>query len=99
MDLFEREKSLLMLLNQKCSFEALRKRQLTLFMEIIEYHKGQQKIKEEHRICEKCKKVKSIKDFALRTRQKTVDTCKRCFYLKVSFNLIFFGQERSYFVK
>lgn len=36
------------------------------------------------RMCIVCKKVKPFALFAIRTRQSHVDTCKHCYYLKVS---------------
>jgi len=36
------------------------------------------------RMCIVCKKVKTYAEFAIRTRQSHVDTCKHCYYLKVS---------------
>jgi len=35
-------------------------------------------------MCIVCKKVKTYAEFAIRTRQSHVDTCKHCYYLKVS---------------
>jgi len=34
-------------------------------------------------MCIVCKKVKTYAEFAIRTRQSHVDTCKHCYYLKV----------------
>lgn len=38
-------------------------------------------------MCIVCKKVKTYAEFAIRTRQSHVDTCKHCYYLKVGYSL------------
>ncbi|XP_017007619.2 IQ motif and ubiquitin-like domain-containing protein [Drosophila takahashii] len=82
-DLFEREKNLL-LYAKSFDVEILRKRQTMLFFDLIKFQKGEPKQRTPSRMCIVCKKVKSYADFAIRTRQSHVDTCKHCYYLKLT---------------
>ncbi|XP_037729573.1 IQ and ubiquitin-like domain-containing protein [Drosophila subpulchrella] len=82
-DLFEREKNLL-LYAKSFDVEILRKRQTHLFFELIKFQKGEPKQRTPSRMCIVCKKVKTYAEFAIRTRQSHVDTCKHCYYLKLT---------------
>ncbi|TDG52438.1 hypothetical protein AWZ03_001268 [Drosophila navojoa] len=81
-DLFDRERNLL-LYTKSCDVEILRKRQNILFFELIKFQKNGIPDKVPSRMCIVCKKVKPYADFAIRTRQSHVDTCKHCYYLKL----------------
>ncbi|EDV91560.1 GH13365 [Drosophila grimshawi] len=81
-DLFDREKNLL-IYTKSCDVEILRKRQNILFFELIKFQKREQGEKIPSRMCIVCKKVKPFAQFAIRTRQSHVDTCKHCYYLKL----------------
>ncbi|XP_055385066.1 IQ and ubiquitin-like domain-containing protein [Condylostylus longicornis] len=80
LDLFEREKNML-LATKHCELDVLHKRQQLLFLDIIKYCKDRKPDKPETRMCDTCKCIKPINDFALRTRQTSIETCNRCFYL------------------
>ncbi|XP_053945246.1 IQ and ubiquitin-like domain-containing protein [Anastrepha ludens] len=80
-DLIQREINL-MLHTKYCDVEVLHKRQNILWMELIKFSKDKPKDYSENRICDVCKEVKPYSQFALRTRQNNVDTCKRCYYIK-----------------
>ncbi|XP_017472580.1 PREDICTED: IQ and ubiquitin-like domain-containing protein, partial [Rhagoletis zephyria] len=82
-DLIEREINL-MLHTKYCDVEVLHKRQNILWMELIKFSKDKPKDLGEKRMCEVCKEVKPFNQFALRTRQNNVDTCKRCYYMKLA---------------
>ncbi|XP_001358727.2 IQ and ubiquitin-like domain-containing protein [Drosophila pseudoobscura] len=82
-DLFDREKNLLLYATSS-DVEILRKRQNILFYELIKFQKSEQNKRPPSRMCIVCKKVKAYKDFAIRTRQSHVDTCKSCYYLKLT---------------
>ncbi|XP_068157239.1 IQ motif and ubiquitin-like domain-containing protein [Drosophila tropicalis] len=82
-DLFDREKNLL-LYAKSSDVEILRKRQNILFFDLIKFQKRGRTEKVPSRMCIVCKKVKSYSDFAIRTRQSHVDTCKSCYYLKMT---------------
>ncbi|XP_034116733.1 IQ and ubiquitin-like domain-containing protein [Drosophila albomicans] len=81
-DLFDREKNLL-IYAKSCDVEILRKRQNILFFELIKFQKRAQQKNVPSRMCIVCKKVKPYAQFAIRTRQSHVDTCKHCYYLKL----------------
>ncbi|EDW43177.1 IQ and ubiquitin-like domain-containing protein [Drosophila sechellia] len=81
-DLFDREKNLL-LYAKSFDVEILRKRQTMLFFDLIKFQKGEPKQRIPSRMCIVCKKVKTYAEFAIRTRQSHVDTCKHCYYLKL----------------
>ncbi|XP_017870410.1 PREDICTED: IQ and ubiquitin-like domain-containing protein [Drosophila arizonae] len=81
-DLFDRERNLL-LYTRSCDVEILRKRQNILFFELIKFQKNGIPDKVPSRMCIVCKKVKPYAEFAIRTRQSHVDTCKHCYYLKL----------------
>ncbi|XP_030573811.1 IQ and ubiquitin-like domain-containing protein [Drosophila novamexicana] len=81
-DLFDREKNLL-IYTKSCDVEILRKRQNILFFELIKFQKRDVPSKVPSRMCIVCKKVKPLSQFAVRTRQSHVDTCKHCYYLKL----------------
>ncbi|XP_050328787.1 IQ and ubiquitin-like domain-containing protein [Bactrocera neohumeralis] len=82
-DLIQREINLL-IHTKYCDVEILRKRQNILWMEMIKFSKDKPPDHGEKRMCEVCKKVKPYSQFALRTRQNNVDTCKRCYYIKIA---------------
>ncbi|XP_020813138.1 IQ and ubiquitin-like domain-containing protein [Drosophila serrata] len=82
-DLFDREKNLL-LYAKSCDVEILRKRQSILFFDLIKFQKNKPKKRTPSRMCIVCKKVKTFAEFAIRTRQSHVDTCKNCYYLKLT---------------
>nr|NP_651037.1 uncharacterized protein Dmel_CG13855 [Drosophila melanogaster]AAF55988.1 uncharacterized protein Dmel_CG13855 [Drosophila melanogaster] len=82
-DLFDREKNLL-LYAKSFDVEILRKRQTMLFFDLIKFQKGEPKQRIPSRMCIVCKKVKTYAEFAIRTRQSHVDTCKHCYYLKLT---------------
>ncbi|BFF90480.1 IQ and ubiquitin-like domain-containing protein [Drosophila madeirensis] len=82
-DLFEREKNLLLYATSS-DVQILRKRQNILFFELIKFQKSEQNKRDPSRMCIVCKKVKEYKEFAIRTRQSHVDTCKSCYYLKLT---------------
>uniref|UniRef100_A0A1I8M3B5 IQ motif and ubiquitin-like domain-containing protein n=1 Tax=Musca domestica TaxID=7370 RepID=A0A1I8M3B5_MUSDO len=82
-DLFDRERNLLVY-TKHCDVEILRKRQNILFVELIKYDREPKKHKQGNRMCWVCKQVKPYSQFAIRTRQFQVDTCKKCYYLKVA---------------
>ncbi|KAH8318918.1 hypothetical protein KR074_011961 [Drosophila pseudoananassae] len=82
-DLFDREKNLL-LYTTSSDVEILRKRQAILFFDLIKFTKGPPKNRTPSRMCIVCKKVKTFSEFAIRTRQSHVDTCKHCYYLKLT---------------
>ncbi|XP_067618057.1 IQ motif and ubiquitin-like domain-containing protein [Eurosta solidaginis] len=82
-DLVQREINLL-LHTKYCDVEVLHKRQKILWMELIKFSKDKPKDYGDKRMCEVCKEVKPYSQFALRTRQNNVDTCKRCYYLKIA---------------
>ncbi|XP_055903866.1 IQ and ubiquitin-like domain-containing protein [Eupeodes corollae] len=82
-DLIEREKNLL-IFTKHCDVTILRQRFLIIFLDLIKFNKEGKIPEPQKRMCDCCKKVKSISEFALRTRQSTVDTCQMCFSLKTS---------------
>ncbi|XP_073815788.1 IQ motif and ubiquitin-like domain-containing protein [Musca autumnalis] len=82
-DLFDRERNLLVY-TKHCDVEILRKRQNILFVELIKFDREPKKHKQGNRMCWVCKQVKPYSQFAIRTRQFQVDTCKKCYYLKVA---------------
>ncbi|CAD6994503.1 unnamed protein product [Ceratitis capitata] len=82
-DLIQREINLL-LHTKYCDVEILRKRQNILWLELIKFSKDKSADLGEKRMCEVCKVVKPYNQFALRTRQNNVDTCKRCYYIKIA---------------
>uniref|UniRef100_A0A1I8QF59 IQ motif and ubiquitin-like domain-containing protein n=1 Tax=Stomoxys calcitrans TaxID=35570 RepID=A0A1I8QF59_STOCA len=82
-DLFDRERNLLVY-TKHCDVEILRKRQNVLFVELIKFDREPKQHKQGNRMCWVCKQVKPYSQFAIRTRQSQVDTCKKCYYLKVA---------------
>uniref|UniRef100_A0A1A9WNM7 IQ motif and ubiquitin-like domain-containing protein n=1 Tax=Glossina brevipalpis TaxID=37001 RepID=A0A1A9WNM7_9MUSC len=95
-ELLDRERNLLMYTT--CSdVSILRKRQNILFIDLIKFTEEPQPKRQDNRMCVVCKIVKPYSKFAIRTRQYQVDTCKKCFYLKVSpaENLIYASILRS----
>ncbi|KAH8278587.1 hypothetical protein KR018_005706 [Drosophila ironensis] len=82
-ELFDREKNL-MIYAKSSDVEILRKRQNILFFELIKFVKGEPKQRTPSRMCIVCKKVKTFAEFAIRTRQSHVDTCKHCYYLMLT---------------
>ncbi|XP_075147763.1 IQ motif and ubiquitin-like domain-containing protein [Haematobia irritans] len=95
-DLFDRERNLLVY-TKHCDVEILRKRQNILFLELIKFDREPKPHKQGNRMCWVCKQVKPYSQFAIRTRQFQVDTCKKCYYLKVASteNVVYTGILRS----
>ncbi|KAM7362629.1 IQ motif and ubiquitin-like domain-containing protein isoform 2-T2 [Cochliomyia hominivorax] len=95
-DLFDRERNLLVY-TKYCDVEVLRKRQNILFVELIKYEREAKPHKQGNRMCTVCKQVKPYSQFAIRTRQYQVDTCKKCYYLKEASteNLVYTAILRS----
>ncbi|XP_055850185.1 IQ and ubiquitin-like domain-containing protein [Episyrphus balteatus] len=82
-DLIDREKNLL-IFTKHCDVSILRQRFLIIFLDLIKFNKEGKTAKAQKRMCDCCKQVKSISEFALRTRQNAVDTCQLCFSLKTA---------------
>ncbi|XP_053698711.1 IQ and ubiquitin-like domain-containing protein [Sabethes cyaneus] len=77
--LLERERQLLINNVADTGLDLLRKRQLTLLMDIIAFDKdGGSRIKPNTRLCKKCSKVRPIAKFPLDTRQTSATVCDRC---------------------
>ncbi|XP_055593135.1 IQ and ubiquitin-like domain-containing protein [Uranotaenia lowii] len=78
--LLQRERQLLLCKVDESSMDLLRKRQLILMMDIIQYDKFKQEKKHEQptRLCKKCSTVQPIRRFPLDTRQKSASVCERC---------------------
>ncbi|KAI8130333.1 hypothetical protein FF38_04992 [Lucilia cuprina] len=95
-DLFDRERNLLVY-TKYCDVEVLRKRQNILFVELIKFDRETKTHKQGNRMCTVCKQVKPYSQFAIRTRQYQVDTCKKCYYLKEACteNLVYTAILRS----
>uniref|UniRef100_A0A1B0FHY6 IQ motif and ubiquitin-like domain-containing protein n=1 Tax=Glossina morsitans morsitans TaxID=37546 RepID=A0A1B0FHY6_GLOMM len=95
-ELLDRERNLLMY-TTCADVSILRKRQNILFIELIKFTEEPLPKSQDNRMCMVCKLVKPYSKFAIRTRQYHVDTCKKCFYLKVSpaENLIYTSILRS----
>ncbi|KAL9900203.1 IQ motif and ubiquitin-like domain-containing protein isoform 1-T1 [Glossina fuscipes fuscipes] len=95
-ELLDRERNLL-IYTACADVSILRKRQNILFIELIKFTEEPQPKRQDNRMCVVCKLVKPYSKFAIRTRQFQVDTCKKCFYLKVSpaENLVYTSILRS----
>ncbi|XP_055523710.1 IQ and ubiquitin-like domain-containing protein [Wyeomyia smithii] len=76
--LLERERQLLISNIDDTGLDLLRKRQLTLLMDIIIHENGESHRKHNTRLCKKCSKVRPIAKFPLDTRQTSASICDRC---------------------
>ncbi|EDS39101.1 conserved hypothetical protein [Culex quinquefasciatus] len=77
--LLQRERQLLICNVNQNGLDLLRKRQLTLVMDIITSDKNESPAKAPNtRLCKKCSRVKVLAKFPLDTRQTSASICERC---------------------
>lgn len=81
-NLFERERELLKCRVPSGALEILRQRELAIFLEVIKNEDRDKKEKQSCRICEKCKSVLPSSCFAIHSKQKSFDLCRKCASLK-----------------
>ncbi|XP_037943407.1 IQ and ubiquitin-like domain-containing protein [Teleopsis dalmanni] len=80
-DLFEREKNIL-IYTRVIDLETLHKRQNFLFLELIKFSKDRKPKEIVRNMCDFCKKVKPLSQFAVRTREEKLNSCNACYCLK-----------------
>jgi IQ and ubiquitin-like domain-containing protein len=83
-NLFERERQLLRCKVTNEALEILRHRELVVFMDVIKDEEHVKATKPICRICEKCKAVLPVTNFAMHSKQKSFDLCRKCASLKQS---------------
>lgn len=81
-NLFERERQLLKCRVNDDALEILRERELATFLEVIRDEERLKPEKQVCRICEKCKAVLPYACFAMHSKQKSFDLCRKCAGLK-----------------
>lgn len=81
-NLFERERQLLKCRVSESALEILRERELAIFLDVIRDEDSQRKEKSVCKICEKCKAVLPSMCFAMHSKQKSFDLCRKCAGLK-----------------
>jgi hypothetical protein len=81
-NLFERERQLLKCRVTNDALDILRQRELAVFLDVIKNEDRDKPIKQPCRICEKCKSVLPSSCFAIHSKQKSFDLCRKCASLK-----------------
>lgn len=81
-NLFERERQLLKCRVSDDALEILRERELATFLDVVKDEEHEKKVKQVCRICEKCKTVLPSICFAMHSKQKSFDLCRKCAGLK-----------------
>lgn len=81
-NLFERERQLLKCRVKDDALEFLRERELATFLEVVKDEEHEKQEKQVCRICEKCKAVLPSICFAMHSKQKSFDLCRKCAGLK-----------------
>lgn len=77
-NLFERERQLLRCKVSNDALDVLRQRELTVFLDVIKDDEHSKSTKATCRICEKCKTVLPTSSFAMHSKQKSFDLCRKC---------------------
>ncbi|XP_070503513.1 IQ motif and ubiquitin-like domain-containing protein [Chironomus tepperi] len=83
-NLFERERELLRCKVSDDTLKILRERQLVVFLDVIKDDEHNKSKKSITHICEKCKAVLPLRNFAMHSKQKYYDLCQKCASLKSS---------------
>lgn len=81
-NLFERERQLLKCRVSNDALEVLRQRELAVFLDVIKNEDREKQTKQTCKICEKCKAVLPSSCFAIHSKQKSFDLCRKCASLK-----------------